>query len=283
MLNAAKLKCEAARLSEQDRSNLGVYVSEAVFFLDVLSKDLSQLKPESRVIEVGSGIGLLSLLIGGSGLQVDSYEPASAGFGKMAELRSLILRCWEGPINVTWFDGALPRELDPALSRADYLIAIHVLEHVSNPMDLIASCMTWIKPEGEGRFVLPNYAFPYEPHFGFPTLGRKRWTYWLWRRKIAESSIPDAQDFWNDLSWPTLNRFRRDLYSRRVGFQFSRAISRQYVSRLVTDETFRERMHVTEGVAIRCSRILRGVLRVMPTSVLPLMDLKIRHKRNANS
>jgi 2-polyprenyl-3-methyl-5-hydroxy-6-metoxy-1,4-benzoquinol methylase len=278
MLDVKKLEIETSRLSEREQRDFKIFISEAHFFHEILLTDLSQLKSGSRVIEVGSGIGLLSLLIGSLGLHVDSYEPASSGFGNMAKFRALVLRCWDGPTNVSWFESALPREFDSSTPRADYLVAVHVLEHVPQPLQLILSSMSWTKFDGQARFILPNYAFPYEPHFGFPTLGRKSWTYRLWRRKIEASSISDAQEFWEELSWPTLHHIRNGLNSQGVDAEFSREVSQRYTDRLVADEVFRRRMRVSRTVAVHFSRLLRQLIGMLPVSIVPIIDLRIRHR-----
>jgi 2-polyprenyl-3-methyl-5-hydroxy-6-metoxy-1,4-benzoquinol methylase len=62
----------------QERFN--TYVDEAFFFFGLLMRR-SSLKRSMHLLDVGGGIGLLSLLLACTGKKVVCVEPESAGFG----------------------------------------------------------------------------------------------------------------------------------------------------------------------------------------------------------
>ena len=88
---------------ERFRCAFITYVNEALFFNSVLDDDFSNIKHPAGILEVGAGIGLLSMLIALRGFEVVAYEPESDGFDLMESIRQTLSDCWTGPnINVTF-------------------------------------------------------------------------------------------------------------------------------------------------------------------------------------
>ena len=71
-------------------SSLVTYVNEVKFAIEVLFDDLNMLDSKSRLLEIGSGIGLLSNQLARSGINVTSIEPSSEGFETMQQLQRVI-------------------------------------------------------------------------------------------------------------------------------------------------------------------------------------------------
>ena len=69
---------------------LVTYVNEVKFAIEVLFDDLNMLDSKSRLLEIGSGIGLLSNQLARSGINVTSIEPSSEGFETMQQLQRVV-------------------------------------------------------------------------------------------------------------------------------------------------------------------------------------------------
>jgi len=68
-----------------------IYVSEAEFFESVLMQQINSLDQGSHVVEIGAGIGALALMIASHGFEVTAFEPQSAGFNQMYEMRKQLM------------------------------------------------------------------------------------------------------------------------------------------------------------------------------------------------
>jgi hypothetical protein len=249
-------------------------VSEAEFFFEILSEDLIGLPQGATIVEVGSGVGLLSLMIAACGFEVHSYEPATSGFGEMRAFRNLILKCWEGVTPpVIWHDTAFRASESSTITAPDYALAVNVIEHVPAWELLVRDTVGLLNRQGRFRTICPNYAYPYEPHFNMPTLLNKRLTRMVFSGRIAVSSIDDAGKFWADLSWPTGVKIRRS--ARRLGFDvyFRRSSTLAYIDRVAEDPRFASRKAAGNGALLRAtSELARPLLGHFPAYLMPVLD-----------
>lgn len=190
----------------------------------------------------------------------------------MASLAKVVDLCWQGFSPVV---GTIPEAFD--LNRVsdsfDLVIAINVIEHVPNPGLLVAEASSLLNPCGRGRFICPNYAFPYEPHFGIPTLFSKTATGRVMQRRIHGSTIADPEEFWSDLSWPTLSRLRRDLARRGVVHEFGRSGLLSYSNRLSGPQFLKRKGRIFDFLAGRSKTPLKLALRTIPLTIAPIIDL----------
>lgn len=275
MLSEKALEQAASDLEPAQRQWLRTYVSEAQFFNEVLSDDLDSLGTHDEVLEVGSGIGLLSLLAAARGLRVTSLEPQSAGFGEMRTMREAIMAAWQGPLpEVRWIDSTI--ESLPITSSFRYVFAINVVEHVPQPEAFMDEVLGRLDAAGRFRFICPNYHFPYEPHFNIPTLFSKQLTQKAFAKRIRSADLNDSQGLWDELSWPTTRRLRRHLTRSGWSNDFSGSATRAYIDRALSDPDFGERkgpLLRTAGSAI--SRLPRSAFDRIPAPLLPIIDCTV--------
>ncbi len=275
MLSQTRLERAKASLTAEQSKWLTTYVSEAMFFNELLGDDLSALPRGSRIVEVGSGIGLLSLLVAARGFHVTSVEPESAGFGDMHLLREVVLDAWEGPIpEVAWVNDRVE-----SLHRSEqfrYAFAINVIEHVASPEALIEEVLLRLEGRSIFRFVCPNYGFPYEPHFNFPTLFSKGLTAAIMASKISGADLADPQELWDELSWPTARGIRKVLRTDGWAFALSGDATAAYMRRSVSDEDFAERKGPALGLlGLIAAKIPPTLISTIPPSLLPLIDASV--------
>lgn len=278
MLDESQLQRTAESLSPDSRTRLKTYVAEAKFFSDVLDHDWAGLAPGAQVIEIGSGIGLLSLYAAARGLTVTAYEPVSSGFSEVLNYREMILTSWTGPTpEVAWRDTELSAKSAPtAAGRAEFAFAINVVEHVPDIESLIASTMNSLRSGGRFRFICPNYAFPYEPHFEIPTLFHKTITYQVFRRKIRTSAMVDPLAMWDDLSWPNVWTLSRILRRMNLRYNFSKSATAFYLRRVGEDATFSARKGPTVRSLFSVGHsVAPTLLQFTPVSLLPVIDCTV--------
>lgn len=266
------------RLSPESRCRLKTYVAEADFFEAVLSKDLDTLAAGSRLIEIGSGIGLLSLRLAEKGFTVKAYEPESSGFSEMFDHREIIKTSWLGVLpNVEWCDTYLSAGTDLSASEMGvFAFAVNVLEHVPDIESFIAAAVRSLVPGGRFRFICPNYSFPYEPHFEIPTLLNKELTYRIFQKKILASTVDEPKGTWDELSWPNVWKLSRTLRRMGVRHSFSRAATEFYLLRVTDDPTFLARKSRAVGAMFRLgSAAAPKIVGLVPNSLLPIIDCTV--------
>lgn len=275
MLPKQALQQAASGLDPRQRRWLKTYIDEAYFFNDVLDSDFDCLGPEDEVLEVGSGIGLLSLLAASRGLRVTSLEPQSAGFGEMRLMREAVMSAWQGPLpEIRWIDSTI--ETLPTTTGYRYSFAINVVEHVPQPEEFVDQVVGRLGLPGQFRFICPNDHFPYEPHFNMPTLFSKNLTYRAFSKRIQRADFQDCQGLWDELSWPTTRRLRRHLKGPDVACKFSADATRAYVKRSLNDRDFGERKGtLLRGMGAAVARLPASTFDRLPATMLPIIDCTV--------
>jgi len=257
------------------RRRFQTYVDEAFFFFGMLMRR-SSLERSTHLLDVGGGIGLLSLLLASTGKKVVCVEPESAGFGTHKIMREVLLLAWKGELpDVTYLDGRL--EEFPDLGRDfDSAVAIMVLEHVPGYPNLIGEIADHLRPGAEAHFICPNYAFPYEPHFNIPTAFSKKLTEFFIGSHLGGTyrGIEDSRNFWDDLSWPTSRAVRKALEASPLSHRFGREASLAYVGRLGSQEFLARKGPIFRVMGL-FSKPLKFVAKVLPLSLLPIIDVSV--------
>ena len=258
---------------------LRTYISEAKFFMNIVLPDIANLNPGSYLIEVGSGIGLLSLHLASMGFQVTAFEPQSSGFNQMNVMRSLISENWKPSAPNVEFREASLNQTTQLEKLADYIFAINVIEHVHDFEELITQAVKAKTPDATMRIVCPNYSIPYEPHFNIPIVFTKRITEFIFRHKIRNSNIPNSGEFWRDLSWPTQRGLKKILKSKGWHVEFSRDATNEYLNRVFTDSDFILRKGRLIGTLFKVISLLAKIVRFVPYAYLPVIDCRITNAK----
>lgn len=261
------------------RSEVTKYEAEADFFQQVLQDDLQRLPKGARVLEIGSGLGALSVRLVQMGFQVTSLEPELGGFSSMITLRQFagILLSPAGQ-KVEWIDGDIQTVIERK-AIYDYAIAVNVIEHVSEYERLIEEVVSLVKPGGTFRVICPNYAFPYEPHFHLPTLLVKSWSERALSRRISNSKRENPWLLWDQLSWPTARSVSRALRRIALPHEQTRDAFEWYLRRVFDDEVFAERKSgIFLALARRVAAHRNLLVAVWPRSLVPVLDFRVKPK-----
>lgn len=264
----------------RDQEFLDMYVNEAMHFFPVIAKDLEKLTQKSLIKEVGSGIGMLSMLVADRDFRVVSFEPESAGFSIMKKFRSAVSSVWlgTGNLRVEWIDQNYSAPTSSA-DLADYIFAVNVIEHVPQWSELIVSIIDSEKSGAKLRLIFPNYIYPYEPHFQIPTLFNKRLTKRVMAKRILKSRITDPNAFWNDLSWPTGGQVAKHCREMEYDYSFSHQAVSSYFERFLHDEAFRDRKGKLFTIGVRTVfPVLTHLVNWIPGKYLPVIDVTISRR-----
>ncbi len=259
--------------SSMDESMV-TYSSEAKFAIKILFDDLAALNSKSCLLEIGSGIGLLSHQIALSGLSVTSLEPSSQGFEGMKRLQEYVSTHpgYRGLKNIKKIEKKF--ENFQTDDKFDYIFCFNVLEHVEKPKDFIDQAVNLLSEGGVFRLICPNYNFPYEGHFNVPILINKSFTQKIFAKKIISMGIQNPNGLWESLNWIShtkIDRILRGKSGLRVT-NLSRSTFNAYLHRVTYDQVFVGR----KGPLIqKLIPLTRWIFRIIPLKFIPVMDIKI--------
>jgi SAM-dependent methyltransferase len=184
-----------------------------------------------RVLEVGSGMGLLSAYLASRGIDVTALEPGLGGFGVSSALAQAAGRLPHFP--------ALKRLDLPAQDlrdlQFDFIFSINVQEHIPELAEALQGMKRVLAPKGKMLHTCPNYFMPFEPHFGIPLVPLfPKLTEWL-VPKLRKSEL------WQSLNFITLPQLRRMAEVVGLDIKFETGALYRTFQRLDTDVAFRER------------------------------------------
>jgi SAM-dependent methyltransferase len=239
-----------------------------------LFDDLNALDSKSNLLEIGSGIGLLSYQIARSGIKVTSLEPSSEGFEKMQQLQEFVSSHpdFESIQSIKVVESKF--ESFKTNDKFDYIFCFNVLEHVEHPKEFIAHALSMLSESGVFRFVCPNYQFPYEGHFNIPIVINKNITQKVFSKRINALGIENPNGLWESLNWITFDKVSEILgsYSGLRINHLSRKTLLSYLCRMGYDDVFVQR----KGILIqRLVPLIRGIFRFVPLKFIPVLDIKI--------
>jgi SAM-dependent methyltransferase len=115
--------------------------------IDSAARLLSRLPAKAAVLELGYGDGLLTQALREAGFNADLLEGSPLLCARARELHGTDLR-----IHHALFEEFHPSHL------YDVVLALHVLEHVDEPVHLLRRIADWVRPGGTVVLVVPNRA-----------------------------------------------------------------------------------------------------------------------------
>lgn len=246
---------------EQAERELRMYIAEAHVALDIVEPHL---RSGMRILEVGSGIGIFAAFLHREGFDVVELEPVGLGFGFIAAARAAC-HTDSGPSHL---DFPIETIDSNEQGRFDLVYSLNVLEHVEDWRTALDAICGVLAPSGRLVASCPNYALPYEPHFGVPLVPVRPA---LTSRLVSDAT--SSSDLWQSLNWITYGQLRRWAQDRLVTVRFERGLLTRVSDRLNDDEEFRKR-HGTllRGIAriLRLTRLDRVLAAAPPAIVTPM-------------
>jgi 2-polyprenyl-3-methyl-5-hydroxy-6-metoxy-1,4-benzoquinol methylase len=208
-----------------------------------------------RILEVGAGTGLLSILLARHGYDITALDPSMGGF-EAHERVAASIRQWFRAEDVP-FLRITAADLDPAKhGRFDLIFSVNVLEHIPDLEAAFRGMVSVLANNGRMVHLCPNYVVPYEPHFALPLVPLIPRVTALLKPSLRTS------DLWRSLNFVTHRRIRRCAEKADLRVDFSPRTMLRAFERLDRDPIYRERQR---GLVTAIFRILRslGVLRAI--------------------
>lgn len=236
---------------------LDTYCNEARVGLALVEPSL---RPGLRILEVGSGIGLLASVIACEGIDIVGIEPGSAGFGFMPALTEIVASCCGSPKPFA----SLPMDVADLTfehqGSFDLIYSVNVLEHLLELEHAVAGMNAVLAPGGTMVHMCPNYAVPYEPHLMIPLIpGVPHLT-----RHLFPQRAKRYPGLWEGLNFITARRLARISRQNGLAVEFDRHVMTDMVRRILTDQILANR----QGKLIKTLAML-----IERTGALAIVDL----------
>jgi len=225
---------KSSELSQEEKSMLRIYLGEVHVGLDLIAP---YLKPDMRVLEVGSGIGALGYFLSQNHVNVLGIEPHGTGFDAMDKLSTYVRATLKGnPEFVCKRKGCEELNLKED-GEFDLIFSVHVLEHLAELENSLIAMRQVMSPTGSMVHLCPNYRFPYDPHFSLPIVfWSSRLTRVLFRKRISKD-VP----LWDSLNFVGWGELQKIVRKHDMEFDLKKGVMADFFKRLLSDPIFRDR------------------------------------------
>ena len=196
---------------------------------------LRKAKKGQRILEVGAGMGLVSIYLKLCGHDIRAIEPLGQSFDFFGVAHDEILKLFPTIDFELW---RIPADklLKEKHGTFDFIFSIHVLEHIENPKNALLNMRALLNSGGQMLHLCPNYNVPYEPHFSKLLVPFKpAWTKYLLPRKIHEHPR------WRSINFITYAKITEWASVCNLTVKFDRHIMLDFFNRLDADPLFLNR------------------------------------------
>lgn len=218
-----------------DRASAAAFLmtlqAEARYGLNLIQPQLGFKK---RILEVGSGMGLLSGYLETLGYDITAMEPGMGGFGISPSLAKAVSG-GSGFASLRRLD--IPAHcLDPDKHGLfDFIYSVNVLEHIPELEESINALANVLSGNGIMMHSCPNYFVPYEPHFGIPLVPLAPHLTAIFTRGLKTSEL------WQSLNFISAPKVKRICRRHNLAVHFEPAVMLNTFLRLEDDMEFRRR------------------------------------------
>ncbi|MEM0987900.1 MAG: class I SAM-dependent methyltransferase [Pseudomonadota bacterium] len=258
--------------AETLKAYLETYLNEALVGLDLIAPTIDGETP--RILEIGSGVGILTAFLSSAGYDITGIEPgAAAGFDFMGRLGAALSDQEESAILPIGAEALTPEDH----GRFDLIFSVNVVEHVQSLDSAMAALARVLAPGGTMIHLCPNYAFPYEPHLGIPLIPFAPQA----TRHIARARIRRQQRVWDSVNFVTAGRIARLAAANGMAVRFRGGVMAAFLDRLRTDPVFRARQPGPIAGMVRIPGLvtaLAGAMRLIPPRLASPMVFTLKHR-----
>ena len=254
------------------------HCAEAEFGYKYMLEAVRMLGKKSRILEVGSGSGLLLSRLGREFPEshFTGLEPMGDGFTYNPVMYEFIDSLPNASIKPVGYEALSSSE------KFDLIFLVNVFEHLPDWKDFMKAIKTLLNPDGKCIILCPNYSFPYEPHFRLPIFLNKSLTRSIFRKSILSYEIrEDAKGLWKSLNFVKLRHVKASAKMLDLKIDMRKDILAEMVGRLKSDPEFASRQKLLKLPIFLLEKF--GLIKLLLTAkifenFLPYMHLNITHK-----
>lgn len=241
-----------------------LWINEALFGFQYISKNIGANKSDYSVLEVGCGSGILLSLLSERFEEItfEGIEPFGDGFNSLKTVNS-----WVKDQGVSIFN--IPYEKFSPTKKYNLIYLVNVFEHLDDWRHFLRRISQWLSDDGQCIILCPNYSFPYESHFGLPIIFTKNITKLIFKRSIKNFEVSqNSRGLWKSLNFVKKKELLE--YAKYLDLKIidNHSIIPDLVKRLTDDCEFNTRQPILGPISKLMSNL--GILGVFK---LPLLRL----------
>jgi SAM-dependent methyltransferase len=187
-----------------------------------------------RILEVGAGAGLLSILLRRRGYDVTALDPSRGGYEAHAGLGPAI-RKWFRANDLPFLSIGAAELNRSSHGEFDLIFSVNVLEHIPDLREAFHAMASVLSTSGRMVHLCPNYTIPYEPHFRLPLVPFVPSALALLRPDLRHN------DLWRSLNFVTYRDILRYAHECNLTIEFKPGMMLRAFERLRVDSIFRGR------------------------------------------
>lgn len=222
-----------------------------------------------RLLEVGAGLGLVSLFLSRCGFDITALEPAGSGFEDHERFAPSLASALDASVQHLAI-GAEDLCVDEH-GQFDLIFSNNVLEHVPDLSAVLAAMTGVMADEGCMVHSCPNYTIPFEPHFGIPLVPLRP----ALTARVLPASMRDS-GLWHSLNFVRAADIAVDAETLGLVVTFRRGLLAASIDRLTLDPEFRSRHRLLARVGSVVSAVgVTAALRRLPPRFSTPMDFML--------
>ncbi|HFB54797.1 MAG TPA: class I SAM-dependent methyltransferase [Hellea balneolensis] len=268
---------EDALLSFKQYPKAERHISEADFGYRYMSPAIRDLPDGVRILEVGSGSGLLIRRLAQEFPHKEflGLEPMGDGFSYSQDIHNFVKSLANADIRPVGFEALEPHET------FDLIYLVNVFEHFPDWKNFMHIVKRALRPQGRCIILCPNYSFPYEPHFRLPILVNKSVSFKFYKKRIeAFEQREDSHGLWKSLNFVKLRQVKHAAKKIDMTVHTHNVVLMDMIKRLDTDEEFAKRQGLLTWPVMIAQKT--GLLKLVLTgrlfeTWLPYMHLTLRN------
>jgi len=226
-------------INASDLDNSKLWLAEAKFGFSQLKETISSLAPDSKILEVGCGSGILLSILAEEFPHHNflGIEPFVDGFSSLKDLNAFVR---DLGVNLS------VEKYEEHQSKYDLIYCVNVFAHVNDWRHFLDWASNNLNENGRFVVLSPNYRLPYEPHFKIPIIFNKRLTFNIFGNNILNfEKNNNCLGLWNSLNFVK----KRDVLAycknniSKLGFSVTddTSIIDYMIERVSNDAEFRKR------------------------------------------
>lgn len=247
------------------------YIEEAEFGVKLLSRFNVEGK---RILEIGSGAGILTSWMLLNGADITGIEPSALGFDFHNDIFSAIWDYFKLPADR--IHDVIAEELDVnKLGKFDVIFSINVMEHIPpQNLALVFEKMSSVMADkGVMYHHCPNYIVPFEPHYGIPLVP-------FFPQITGKLKGVNKEGLWQSVNFITLPQVNRIARKLNLTVDFQKEVMAETFTRLDYDKEFAYR-HPTlvKAYGIMKKTGIMSVLKAVPPVLCTPMTFSMSFKK----
>ncbi len=260
-------KTQEISVNIQSDKIVSIYIEEGIQTLKTIEGYYNH---NSKLLEIGGGIGIVNVWLQHKGYSIVSIEPSDDAHSDYYEIGSHIINSLSLDQD-KWLSLEV-EDLDKINDKYDLIFSNNVLEHLSDLKLAFKRMSEKMEATGLMRHNCPNYQVPYEPHFGiFLIPGMEK------KMPVLFPYLRDDH-LWKSLNFIKSSSVKNICTQLNLCIKFDEGVFYKTVKRLYSDINFLQRHKFLSVLLMPFKyKIFNKILMYLPAQISTPMVISVKN------